>query len=164
MIYQVTGDILKSKAQAIAHGVAPNDHFAQGLAHSLREMWPAMYKDYRHYYQSQHPESGNAWMWGTTEGKRIINLLTQEPAKDERSNPGKATVSHVNHALKELRKLIEKEGIKSVALPKLATGVGGLKWEEVFPLVQKHLGDLNIPVYVYTVYQKDVEAQEPKPH
>jgi O-acetyl-ADP-ribose deacetylase (regulator of RNase III) len=29
MIYEVTGDILESKAHAIAHGVAPNDHFDQ---------------------------------------------------------------------------------------------------------------------------------------
>ena len=42
MIYEVSGDILLSKAQAIAHGVAPNDHFTNGLALSLRERYPAL--------------------------------------------------------------------------------------------------------------------------
>ena len=32
MIREVHGDILLSGAQAIAHGVSPNDNFAQGLA------------------------------------------------------------------------------------------------------------------------------------
>lgn len=37
MIHEVAGDILLTKAQAIAHGVAPNDPFDQGLARALRE-------------------------------------------------------------------------------------------------------------------------------
>lgn len=32
MIHEVAGDILLTKAQAVAHGVAPNDHFDSGLA------------------------------------------------------------------------------------------------------------------------------------
>jgi O-acetyl-ADP-ribose deacetylase (regulator of RNase III) len=42
MITKVQGDILLSKAQAISHGVAPYDHFNQGLALALRERAPAM--------------------------------------------------------------------------------------------------------------------------
>ena len=42
MIHEVSGDILLTKAQAIAHGVSPNDHFDQGLALALREKWPTM--------------------------------------------------------------------------------------------------------------------------
>jgi O-acetyl-ADP-ribose deacetylase (regulator of RNase III) len=42
MIKEVSGDILLSKAQVIAHGVAPNDPFHNGLALQLREQWPAM--------------------------------------------------------------------------------------------------------------------------
>ena len=37
MIIEVSGDILLSNAQVIAHGIAPNDDFATGLAHALRE-------------------------------------------------------------------------------------------------------------------------------
>ncbi|MFX3658299.1 MAG: hypothetical protein ACN6I7_03995 [bacterium] len=49
MLKEVSGDILLSNAQVIAHGVAPGDHFNQGLALSLRERYPAMAKDFRHY-------------------------------------------------------------------------------------------------------------------
>jgi O-acetyl-ADP-ribose deacetylase (regulator of RNase III) len=86
--------------------------------------------------------------------------MTQEPAAGNNSHPGKAQTKHVNHALRELRKEIEKENFQSVALPKLATGVGGLDWNEVKPLITEHLGDLNIPVIVYTEYKKDQQAEE----
>jgi O-acetyl-ADP-ribose deacetylase (regulator of RNase III) len=56
---------------------------------------------------------------------------------------------------------LEKGEIASVALPKLATGVGGLQWSEVHPLIVQHLGDLIIPVFVYTTYVKGQAAEEP---
>jgi hypothetical protein len=43
---------------------------------------------------------------------------------------------------------------------RLATGVGGLTWEQVKPLIESTLKDLAIPVYVYTTYKKGVTAQE----
>ncbi len=156
MIQEVTGDILLTKAQAIAHGVAPNDHFNSGLALSLREQWPAMYKDFRHFTHNSHPKTGTVWVWGGTGGHRIINLFTQEPAASEHSHPGKASISNVNHCLKELHRAVEAEGITSLALPRLATGVGGLNWDEVLPLIKSHLGTLKIPVYLYTTYRKGV--------
>jgi O-acetyl-ADP-ribose deacetylase (regulator of RNase III) len=160
MIREVSGDILLTKAAALAHGVAPNDAFATGLAHSLREQWPAMYKDFRHYCQTQHPVAGGAWIWSGVGGKRIINLLTQEAAYDHGAKAGRATTANVNHALRELRKIIEHEKLTSVALPKLATGVGGLKWEEVLPLIQHHLGDVGIPIIVYSTYHPGLAAEE----
>lgn len=123
MISEVSGDILLSSTQAIAHGVAPNDHFSSGLALALRERWPAMYKDFRHYCQNHH-------------------------------------VEHVNHALRELHKLVLKEKFTSLALPRLATGVGGLDWPPVRALIETHLGSLDIPVSVYVTYQPGVKAAE----
>lgn len=160
MIKEVTGDILLSKAQALAHGVAPNDDFKNGLAMALRESYPSLYKDFRHYSHGSHPKEGTIWTWQSAEGKKFFNLFTQEHAKSHSSHPGKAKINYVNHALKDLRKSIDKEGIASIALPKIATGVGGLDWEEVKPLIEKHLGDLDIPVYIYSTYQKDVEGKE----
>ena len=61
MIHEVSGDILLSKANVIAHGVSPNDDFHQGLALALREKWPAMYKDFRHYCRTEHPKPGAVW-------------------------------------------------------------------------------------------------------
>jgi O-acetyl-ADP-ribose deacetylase (regulator of RNase III) len=160
VITKVRGDILFSDARAIAHGVAPHDHFNQGLALALRERHPAMAKDFRHYCHQESPKPGHAWLWAGPE-RIIINLMTQEQAPDNKAHPGKATAHNVSHALKELRKILDDGAISSVALPKLATGVGGMDWTEVEALIQAHLGDLKIPVIVYEAYEKDVKAAEP---
>jgi O-acetyl-ADP-ribose deacetylase (regulator of RNase III) len=160
MIYKVKGDILLTAAQAIAHGIAPHDHFNQGLALALREHYPAMAKDFRHYCHQSHPKAGSAWLWAGPE-RVIINLMTQEAAADERAHPGKATQHNVDQSLKELRRIIEDQNITSIALPRLATGVGGMEWGTVETLIAKHLVDLDIPVFIYETYQKGVQAVEP---
>ena len=160
MIHEVSGDILLTTAQAIAHGVAPNDHFDQGLALALPEKWPMMSKDFRHYAHQCHPKPGEMWAWGGF-GARVFNVMTQAGEHNEGAKPGKATAATVNHSLRRLRHELEKGDIKSIALPRLATGVGGLDWSEVLPLIRTNLGDLEIPVYVYTNYQKGVQANEP---
>lgn len=161
MLYEVTGDILLSRAAAIAHGVSPDDNFHQGLALSLREQWPALYQDFRHYCKTQKAECGGLWTWAGADGRRIVNLFTQDPPRATGGHPGRATVQHVGHALKKLHALVEKEKLASLALPRLATGVGGLEWTAVQPLLQQHLGSLAIPVFVYTRYEKGVAAKEP---
>jgi O-acetyl-ADP-ribose deacetylase (regulator of RNase III) len=163
VIRYVSGDILLSGAQAVAHGVAPNDSFNQGLAHSLREQQPAMYKDFRHYCQTQHPKPGELWTWGGVDGSRLVALFTQEGAYEHGSRPGKASTTNVSHALKAFAHEIGKEGWTSVALPRLATGVGGLDWNEVKPLIEKHLGGLDIPVIVYDTYHANERANEGLP-
>ena len=161
MLKEIHGDILLSGAGAIAHGVAPNDPFAQGLALSLREKAPALYKDFRHYCQTQHPKPGSLWTWTGADGVRIVSLFTQQPVEGHHGGrPGPAAVSSVSHALKELRELAEAENFRSLALPRLATGVGGLQWEVVRPLLAQHLGDLSIPVFVYSTYHSGVKGAE----
>lgn len=162
MIYFVEGDILLTKAQALAHGVAPNDDFKSGLASALRQEWPSLYGDLRHYYHAHHPKPGTLSLWGGVGGKRVINLYTQEPAPDHtHAHPGKAKLEHVNHALRALAKTIQEEQIKTIALPRVATGVGGLAWSEVKPLIENHLGGLPVAVFVYETYKPGVSADEP---
>lgn len=160
MIKEVSGDILLTNAQAIAHGVAPMDHFDRGLALSLREKYPVMVKDFRHYCHLDHPKSGEVWMWGGVGGVRVFNMMTQEPAKSHDGHPGAATLPNVNHALKNLAKQVKEENIKSLAIPKLATGYGKLNWDDVKPLIEEKLGGLGIPVYVYSSYEKNVVGEE----
>lgn len=160
MLYEVAGDILLTKAQAIAHGVAPGDHFDRGLALALRERWPNLARDFRHYAHQCHPKPGEIWEWGGVGGLRVFNLLTQGE-HGHGGHPGPATDATVNHCLRRLRHELEKGEVKSLAVPRLATGVGGMTWEQVAPLLRTHLGDLPVPVYVYATYKKGFAATEP---
>jgi O-acetyl-ADP-ribose deacetylase (regulator of RNase III) len=161
MIYQVEGDILLSTAHALAHGVCVNDPMNKGLALALHNAYPAMHKDFHRWCHQSNPEPGEAWMWGGTDNVRIVNLITQEGVDSHDHRLGKATVSNVNNALQALVKIISKEQFSSIALPRLATGVGGLDWDKVWPLIENNLGNIGIPVYVYTVYHAGQQAKEP---
>lgn len=166
MLHDVSGDILKSKAAVIAHGVASNDPFHSGLALQLREQYPAMYRDFRHYCHTSRPKPGDLWAWagaGPHGPTQILALMTQEGGHDHGAKPGPASLANVNHALRGLQKWIETERPRSIALPKLATGVGALDWMDVSPLIAQHLGSVGIPVYVYSTYHKSVVADEPHP-
>lgn len=160
MIHEVQGDIRLTKANAIAHGVSPNDHFDAGLARALRELWPSLAKDFRHYAHQTHPRPGELWAYHNAEGRTIYNLMTQEGEHASQAS-GRASASNVNHALKRLRHEVTRSGIRSLAMPRLATGAGGMSWAEVRPLLDHHLGDLPIPVFVYTTYKKGQQAVEP---
>ena len=161
VIHYVSGDILLSRAQAVAHGVAPKDPMKQGLARSLHEMYPAMHKDYHHWCDLTHARPGEAWMWGGPGGVRVINLITQEGGYGHGGHPGRATLKHVRHALRALARIVEREGLSSLALPRLATGVGGLRWADVRPVIEERLGALEIPVYVYAEFHAGQRADEP---
>lgn len=160
MIKEVEGDILLSKADAIAHGVAPMDHFDSGLALSMRENYPSIYKDFRHFCQTFHPKPGEVWYWRSADQHKIFNLMTQEAPQSASGHPGKASVVSLRHCLKNLVKQLEVEQIKSLAISKLSTGVGGLDWKEVRPILEEILGPIDIPVFVYSTYKKDFAAIE----
>lgn len=160
MIIKVEGDILFSKAQVIVHGVAANDPMNQGLAKSLHEMMPSMHKDFHRWCHQKHPQPGEAWVWAAADGVRIVNLITQEGGYGHGARPGKAAVKNVSRAIKALKKMAIEEKFSSMALPRLATGVGGLSWDDVQPLIQEELGNLDIPVYLYSTYVPNQEAKE----
>jgi len=162
MIHEVEGDILLTSAAAIAHGVAANDPMNQGLAKALHERYPAMHKDFHHWCRQQHPKLGSAFLWSGAGHVRLINLLTQEGGYEHGSKPGGASTSSVNHALHALKKVIVDEGLESVALPRLATGVGGLDWKDVRPLIVSQLTDVDADIYVYARYVPGKRAAEPR--
>ncbi|HUL81448.1 MAG TPA: macro domain-containing protein [Gammaproteobacteria bacterium] len=162
MIHEVEGDILLTGADAIAHGVAANDPMSQGLAKALHERYPAMHKDFHHWCRQQHPKLGSAFLWSGAGRVRLINLLTQEGGYEHGSKPGGASTSSVNQALHALKKVIADEGLESVALPRLATGVGGLDWKDVRPLIRNQLADVDAEIYVYARYVPGEKAAEPR--
>ena len=91
----------------------------------------------------------------------MVNLITQEGGYGHGAHPGRATLKHVRDALRALARLAEAEGFTSLALPRLATGVGGLDWNDVRPVIEERLGRLTIPVYVYSEFHAGQQAEEP---
>jgi O-acetyl-ADP-ribose deacetylase (regulator of RNase III) len=161
MIYKVEGDIFLSKAQAIAHAVGLDDPMDKGLSLALRNKYPDMQKDFHRWCYQHNTRPGEAWMWNGPNNVRIVNLITHEGMDGRHHHPCKATLNNVRQSLNGLMKLVATEKLNSLALPRLATGVGDLDWDIVGPVVEECLGDLAIPVYVYAVYIPGQSAEEP---
>lgn len=162
MIHELAGDLLFSTAQVVVQGVAPNDPMDQGLALALHKRYPTMHKEFHRWCHQHNAKGGDIWLWRSERGALIANLLTQDNWEGHAHHPAKATLPNVNHALHALQKLSKKEAFTSLALPRLATGVGGLEWSDVQPLIENRLGNLGIPVYIYVDYQPGVAAKEPQ--
>lgn len=161
MIYKVEGDILLSKAHAIAHGVGINDPMDKGLSLELQKKYPSLPKDFHRWCHQHNTKPGEAWLWNGPDHVHIMNLITQEGMGSVENPHGKATLSNVKHALNACLKIIATEKITSIALPRLATGVGDLDWDDVLPIMENHLSGLDIPVYIYAVYRPGQQAHEP---
>ena len=162
MIIEVSGDILLTKAKSIAHSVAPLDHFESGLALGLREKYPEMVKDFRHEGHVRRMKSGDIYEWTRSDGFKIFSLLVQQAAPSTHSHglPGKASLHNLDKCLKQLASKLESENITSLALPRVATGVGGLDWDDVRPHIYKYLDVLETKVYLYSKFIKSERALE----
>lgn len=160
MIKEVEGDIFFTEAQAVAHAVAINDDFKHGLAAQLKEQWPVMYKDFRHFCKTQSPKAGDVWAWKGAGTPVVFSLFTQDKAEFEGSHPPKATIQNLNHALKNLVKEANVQKISSLAVTKLSTGVGGLDWKDVKGVIEKDLDGYFGKVFLYSTYLPKVVAHE----
>ncbi|MGJ7196378.1 macro domain-containing protein [Morganella morganii] len=70
-------------------------------------------------------------------GRKIINF----PTRNKWDSP--SGYEFIESGLRELKALIKKQGLKSVAIPALGCGSGGLEWRQVDNLIQTHPGELS---------------------
>lgn len=160
MIREVEGDILHTQAHAIAHGVAPNDFFTHGLSLNLRQRWPAMYQDFLHLNEKHQPQPGDVFTWRGVGGVQVVHLFTQDNLEGLSPFTGPASLDNVKRCMSKLQQVILEQGIVSLALPRIATGAGGLEWEDVRDIMYPPLEKLHIPTVVYTDYVPGIAANE----
>jgi O-acetyl-ADP-ribose deacetylase (regulator of RNase III) len=161
MIFKVEGDILLSKADAIAHGVEKNDPMNKCLAFELSNKHPSMRTDFHRWCHQHNTKPGEAWLWTGPNNANIVHLITQESLEINDHFHGKASLNNIRHALSALVKIISTKKFTSIALPRIATGGGDLEWDDVRLLIENSLGDLAIPVYIYDTYIAGKVADEP---
>ncbi|MDP6652893.1 MAG: macro domain-containing protein [Gammaproteobacteria bacterium] len=79
----------------------------------------------------------------------------------EDDRPGRPQKIAVNRPFRTLNKLVVDEHIKSVSMPKIGTGAGGLDWHEVRGMMDSQLGELLIPLFIYVLELDGQVASEP---
>jgi hypothetical protein len=142
-------------------GTTEREEWETCQPHKLGKLAASLNKDFLHHAKQSNPKPGELWAWGGF-GIRIFNLLTQEDAIGDRGRPGCASLTHVHPALRQPQQEPKTGAITGLAHLKLATGVGGLDWAEVEPLVVGLFGRVKIPVFVYAEHHTETQADEPE--
>jgi O-acetyl-ADP-ribose deacetylase (regulator of RNase III) len=147
MMRFVKGNLLDAKAEALVNTVNTVGVMGKGIALMFKEAFPANFRAYEEACDTHQIRIGRMFVTEnrTFEGPRwIVNF----PTKKHWRQPSK--LEWIVEGLKDLRRIIQENSIRSIALPPLGAGNGGLDWSDVRPEIQKILGHLgDIEVYVY---------------
>lgn len=139
MIRYATGDLLDANAEALVNAVNTVGVMGKGIALQFNEAFPENFLAYEEACRRGAVEIGRMFVTetGRLDGPRwIVNF----PTKRDWRHPSK--MEYVNLGLADLVRVIRERGIKSIALPALGCGLGGLDWIEVKQAIEAALSDL----------------------
>jgi O-acetyl-ADP-ribose deacetylase (regulator of RNase III) len=155
MITFTQGNLLEAKVDAVVNTVNTVGVMGKGIALMFKERFPENFKAYVAACKAGEIRVGQMFISPATEldGPRwIINF----PTKKHWRYPTR--MEWVETGLEALKQVIQEKEIRSIAIPPLGCGNGGLNWSEVRPLVEAILGNLEgVSIQVYeptSKYQK----------
>lgn len=138
-----TGDIFTSDAQALAHGCNCQGVMGAGIATQFKARYPEMYWLYRAQCTKGVFTPGYYYAFKADNGKLILNLATQD-------YPGKhARYEWIESSLRAVLKDFPE--LKSIALPRIGCGIGGLTWERVKAIIETIGNETEINLIVYSL-------------
>ena len=147
MIRFKTGDILAEDAEALVNTVNCVGVMGRGIALQFKKAFPENFRVYADACARGGVRPGRMFVFETgalTNPRYIINFPTKRHWR------GNSRIEDINAGLKDLATVIRERGIRSIAVPPLGAGLGGLEWSEVRPRIEKALrGFNNLDVVVF---------------
>jgi len=147
MIEFTTGDILKCEADALVNTVNCVGVMGRGIALQFKNVFPENFKVYEAACKREAVQPGRMFVYETgqvTLPRFIVNFPTKRHWR------GKSRIEDIESGLVDLVKVIRDKGIRSIAVPPLGAGLGGLDWNEVRSRIERALGKLDdVQVIVY---------------
>ena len=147
MIEYITGNILDSEAQALINTVNTMGVMGKGIALQFKKAYPNNYKAYEKACQNHEVKVGQMFITSDSNTSSGEKVIINFPTKTNWRKPSE--YKYIEDGLDNLVEIITKNKIKSIAIPPLGAGNGGLKWEMVKKIIEQKLQHLDIPVYVY---------------
>lgn len=142
-----TGDILKASAEAIVNTVNCVGIMGRGIALQFKKAFPANFRAYALACEEGEVQPGRMFVYDTgvfTKPRYIINFPTKRHWK------GKSRIEDIESGLVALAREVSERGIKSIAIPPLGAGLGGLDWNDVRPRIEVALRDIpDLDVLIY---------------
>ena len=147
MIQYPVGDLLASGAEALVNTVNTVGVMGKGIALQFKKMFPDNSKAYIKAFKEGKLTTGKLLVTEeetTYTGRKIIINF---PTKTDWRKPSE--YSYIESGLQDLVKVIRDRKIRSIAVPPLGAGNGGLDWNKVKQLMEKYLSGLDCTVYIY---------------
>jgi len=147
MIEYKTGDILTEDAEAIVNTVNCVGVMGRGIALQFKKAFPENYKAYAAACKREEVQPGRMFIFATgqlTNPRYIINFPTKRHWR------GKSRVEDIDTGLAALVEEIQARNIKSIAVPPLGSGLGGLDWTDVRSRIETAIAgvsDLKVVIF-----------------
>lgn len=145
-----TGDLFLDKSEALVNTVNCVGVMGKGVAHEFKHRWPENYKAYKKVCTAKELRPGQMLIFelGNLFEKGEPKFIVNFPTKDHWR--AKSKLEYISEGLDALVSDIKKYQIKSIALPPLGCGNGGLDWSVVRPMMVDKLSELeNVSVTIY---------------
>lgn len=147
MIHYTQGNLLDSDAEALVNTVNTVGVMGKGIALMFKEAFPDNFRLYAEACRRGEVEVGKMFVTerhSLTGPRWIINFPTKKHWRN------RTRVEWIDEGLADLRRVVRDHGIRSIALPPLGCGNGGLDWSDVRPRLERELSDLEgVEILVY---------------
>ena len=134
-----SGDLLTAQAEALVNAVNCVGVMGKGIALEFKRAYPEMFLEYQRAASAGQIVPGRMHVFRThtpTLPWFIINFPTKRHWRS------KSQMKDIESGLKALIEVIRNESIRSVAVPPLGCGHGGLDWNEVRECIKQAFGEL----------------------
>jgi len=136
-------------AEAFAHGCNCQGAMGAGIAIGFKERYPEMYEEYRRRCKARPREfnPGDVFLWREEGKTSVFNLATQENYWRSR-----ATYEAIETVLNKMRAGADSESIRSIAVPRIGAGYGGLSWDQCKLIIERVFLDWSGGLFIYDKY------------
>ncbi|PKW20529.1 type II toxin-antitoxin system antitoxin DNA ADP-ribosyl glycohydrolase DarG [Flavobacterium lindanitolerans] len=152
MIQYITGNILDSSAEALINTVNTDGVMGKGIALQFKKAFPNNFKAYAKACKENKVDIGRLFVFKDSNFDSGDKIIINFPTKKSWRKPSE--YSYIEAGLDDLINVINDNKIKSIALPPLGAGNGGLEWERVKKIINQKLQNLDINIFVYEPTQE----------
>ena len=140
MIELTQGNILKADAEALVNTVNCVGFMGKGIALQFKKAYPENFDAYHKACAAGEVQPGRMFIFdlhSMLNPKYVVNFPTK---RDWRAN---SRYEDIESGLKALVAEVRRLGIRSIAMPPLGCGLGGLDWNKVRPMIEKAFAQLS---------------------
>jgi O-acetyl-ADP-ribose deacetylase (regulator of RNase III) len=132
------GDLFAAGTDALVNTVNCVGIMGRGVALQFKKAYPLNFREYEAACKAGDVQPGRMFVYET--GKFSPRFIINFPTK--RHWKGKSRIEDIESGLVALAHEVRERGIKSIAIPPLGAGLGGLDWDDVLPRIRSALQDI----------------------